>query len=135
MIITLYSKPLCPYCDGAEHYLKKNGFNYNKIDVTENAEAMEFIKGKGHRTVPQIYKDGKLLVEGGFQGLKKQSDEFFCSVENEFVPKLNDEHVGYAWIDSGTWPKPMHPGLWSTINFDAVKYKIETMEQQVQTSA
>ena len=35
MIITLYSKPLCPYCDGAEHYLKKNGFNYNKIDGPE----------------------------------------------------------------------------------------------------
>lgn len=59
---------------------------------------------------------------------------FFCSVETEFVPTLNNEHVGYAWIDSGTWPKPMHPGLWSTVNFDAVKYKIETMERLVQTS-
>lgn len=59
---------------------------------------------------------------------------FFCSVEQEFVPVLNDEHIGWAWITSGTWPKPMHPGLWSTINFDAVKNKIETIEQSVQTS-
>ena len=60
---------------------------------------------------------------------------FFCSVENEFTPVLNEEHVGYAWINSGTWPRPMHPGLWSTVNFDAVKDKIITMEQQIQTSA
>lgn len=56
---------------------------------------------------------------------------FYCSVEHEFVPELNHEHLGYAWIDSGTWPKPMHPGLWSTVNFEAVRDKILTLEQQV----
>lgn len=56
---------------------------------------------------------------------------FFCSVQKEFTPILNDEHVGWAWINTGVWPKPMHPGLWSTVNFDAVKNKIETIEQLV----
>lgn len=59
---------------------------------------------------------------------------FFCSVSSEFTPVLNHEHQGWAWIASGTWPKPMHPGLWSTVNFDAVRNKIKTVEQQVQTS-
>lgn len=59
---------------------------------------------------------------------------FFCSVEQEFVPVLNNEHIGWAWINAGTWPRPMHPGLWSTVNFDAVKNKIETIEQSVQIS-
>jgi ADP-ribose pyrophosphatase YjhB (NUDIX family) len=59
---------------------------------------------------------------------------FFCSVATEFIPVLNDEHVGYAWIDSGTWPRPMHPGLWSTVNFEAVRDKILTMELTGQTS-
>lgn len=59
---------------------------------------------------------------------------FFCSVTSEFVPTLNNEHCGYAWLDSGTWPKPMHPGLWSTVNFDAVQNKIRTVEQVVQIS-
>jgi 8-oxo-dGTP pyrophosphatase MutT (NUDIX family) len=54
---------------------------------------------------------------------------FFCVVAKEFVPTLNEEHAGYAWIDSGTNPKPMHPGLWSTINFDAVRQKIATIQQ------
>jgi ADP-ribose pyrophosphatase YjhB (NUDIX family) len=57
---------------------------------------------------------------------------FFCIVKEEFVPVLNHEHQGYAWIQSGTWPRPMHPGLWSTVNFDAVQTKISAMEQQVQ---
>lgn len=56
---------------------------------------------------------------------------FFCSVKSEFTPLLNDEHSGWAWINSGIWPKPMHPGLWSTVNFDVVKDKILTMEQLV----
>lgn len=59
---------------------------------------------------------------------------FFCTVGSEFRPILNDEHIGYAWIDSGTWPKPMHPGLWSTVNFDAVQNKILVIESSVQTS-
>lgn len=59
---------------------------------------------------------------------------FFCTVDSEFIPTLNNEHIGWAWIASGTWPKPMHPGLWSTINFDAVKEKIESIERTVQQS-
>ena len=56
---------------------------------------------------------------------------FFCTVDHEFVPVLNDEHIGWAWIDSGVWPRPMHPGLWSTVNFDAVREKIATLELSV----
>jgi ADP-ribose pyrophosphatase YjhB (NUDIX family) len=56
---------------------------------------------------------------------------FFCSVATEFVPTLNHEHTGWAWLTSGIWPKPMHPGLWSTVNFDAVQNKIQTIEQQI----
>jgi 8-oxo-dGTP pyrophosphatase MutT (NUDIX family) len=58
---------------------------------------------------------------------------FFCSVVSEFIPVLNHEHQGHAWIASGVWPKPMHPGLWSTVNFDAVQTKIAVVEQQIQT--
>jgi 8-oxo-dGTP pyrophosphatase MutT (NUDIX family) len=54
---------------------------------------------------------------------------FFCSVKDEFQPILNDEHIGWAWIGNGVWPKPMHPGLWSTVNFEAVQSKILTIQQ------
>lgn len=54
---------------------------------------------------------------------------FFCSVEHEFVPCLNEEHIGWAWIDRGYWPRPMHPGLWSTVNFEAIRDKIGQAER------
>ena len=56
---------------------------------------------------------------------------FVCVVDAEFVPVLNNEHLGYAWIDSGTWPRPMHPGLWSTVNMEAVQDKILRVEQDL----
>ena len=59
---------------------------------------------------------------------------FFCSVVKEFQPVLNNEHLAYAWVASGVFPRPLHSGLWSTVNFDAVRNKIQTVEQQVQMS-
>lgn len=59
---------------------------------------------------------------------------FFATVHHEFAPTLNNEHVGYAWIDATTWPKPMHPGLWSTLNFDVIKSKVDWLRQRVHTS-
>lgn len=56
-----------------------------------------------------------------------------CVVAEEFQPTLNHEHLGYAWIDKGTWPKPMHPGLWSTVNIEAIQDKIDTVEHYLAT--
>ena len=68
-MITLYTKPMCPYCDMAKNYLDKNEFEYETINVMENDEARTFIMNEGHRTMPQIYHNGKLLVAGGGQAL------------------------------------------------------------------
>lgn len=54
-----------------------------------------------------------------------------CVVESEFVPCLNHEHFGYAWIDRGHWPRPMHPGLWNTVNMDSIKIKLNLIETRV----
>ena len=56
---------------------------------------------------------------------------FFAVVAEEFTPELNDEHQGYAWVDSNTIPKPLHPGLWSTINIEEVKSKVKVVEESV----
>jgi ADP-ribose pyrophosphatase YjhB (NUDIX family) len=54
-----------------------------------------------------------------------------CLVSTEFQPQLNHEHLGYAWIDSQTWPRPMHPGLWSAVNFEAVQQKLKLIEDSI----
>jgi 8-oxo-dGTP pyrophosphatase MutT (NUDIX family) len=52
---------------------------------------------------------------------------FFCEVDEEFIPILNDEHVGYAWVREGQYPKPLHPGLFSTVNIDIVIEKLNSL--------
>ncbi len=52
---------------------------------------------------------------------------FFCEVEDEFIPKLNNEHVGFAWVIEGLYPKPLHPGLFSTVNIDIVIEKLNSL--------
>lgn len=60
---------------------------------------------------------------------------WICLVRDEFVPILNHEHLGYAWITAGVWPRPMHPGLWNTVNIEAIQKKIETVEVYLSTES
>lgn len=52
---------------------------------------------------------------------------FFCSIDDEFIPKLNHEHCGYAWVGKNQYPKPLHPGLFNTVNFDIVQEKLKSL--------
>ena len=52
---------------------------------------------------------------------------YVCLVDREFLPVLNHEHHGYCWIQMGHWPRPLHPGLWNTVNFQEIKTKIDTL--------
>jgi 8-oxo-dGTP pyrophosphatase MutT (NUDIX family) len=53
---------------------------------------------------------------------------FIAPVEDEFTPILNEEHRGYCWVALEDHPKPLHPGVWRTINFESVVSKIKTLE-------
>ncbi len=52
---------------------------------------------------------------------------FFCEVEEEFIPTLNDEHSGYAWCEFEAWPKPLHQGVKNSFNNKIIKAKLELM--------
>jgi 8-oxo-dGTP pyrophosphatase MutT (NUDIX family) len=73
--------------------------------------------------------DPKLIPIQKFVNNSFTYHTFFCAVDEEFVPQLNDEHVGYAWIGHDQHPKPMHPGLFSTINIDIVKEKLISLTE------
>ena len=68
-MLTLYTKNNCGYCMQAKALLKNNDIEFEEINIEENPEARDFVINEGHRTMPQIYKDGKLFVEGGYTGL------------------------------------------------------------------
>ena len=61
-------------------------------------------------------------LDGGFE-----YHTFWCRVDHEFIPELNHEHVGYAWVTEGQYPKPLHPGLFSTVNIDIVIEKLNSL--------
>jgi len=58
---------------------------------------------------------------------KFQFHTYLCLVENEFIPILNDEHDGYAWVTFTKWPKPLHLGLRNTLQNKTNQLKLETV--------
>lgn len=52
---------------------------------------------------------------------------YLCVVDNEFIPTLNGEHDGYAWVSFGKWPKPLHNGLANTLRSKTNQQKLETI--------
>ena len=52
---------------------------------------------------------------------------YLCVVGNEFIPRLNKEHNGYAWCAFNCWPKPLHNGLKNTLTNKVNLSKLETV--------
>lgn len=59
---------------------------------------------------------------------------FICLVDNEFIPKLNQEHKGYAWSGIDSYPKPLHPALFNALQLPELKSKIENVLSLLEVS-
>lgn len=55
--VTLYSKPGCSQCRATEREFKKVGVPYNYVDISEQPDALETIKGLGYLQAPVVYID------------------------------------------------------------------------------
>jgi glutaredoxin-like protein NrdH len=53
--ITVYTKPACVQCTATFQALDKRGIEYQKIDVTENPEAREYVMSLGYLGAPVVY--------------------------------------------------------------------------------
>lgn len=81
-MLTIYSKNNCPFCVMAKNYLQSKNINFLEINIEHDQEAREFIQAQGLRTVPQIFMDGKIFVEGGWSGLSKMTaDEIIAEID------------------------------------------------------
>ena len=69
--ITVYSGPMCNFCDAAKRILSRNNLNYNEIDIsTKEGLRDEMTKrANGRRTIPQIFFDEYHV--GGYQELRE----------------------------------------------------------------
>jgi mutator protein MutT len=52
---------------------------------------------------------------------------FVYVVEKEFSPVLNGESAGYAWVNIGVWPQPLHNGARLTLNKNGGTEKLHTI--------
>ena len=55
--VTIYTGPLCNYCEAAKRLLTRNNVEYKEIDISKVDGAMDEMikKANGKRTIPQIF--------------------------------------------------------------------------------
>lgn len=66
-MIILFSKKNCPNCETLKAFLESSGVDFSVSLIDYDLEAKEFLLSEGHRSVPQVYNDGKFL--GGYSDL------------------------------------------------------------------
>lgn len=54
MAITVYTKPACVQCSATYRALDKAGIEYDVIDITENAQARDYVMSLGYLQAPVV---------------------------------------------------------------------------------
>ena len=54
MTITVYSKPACVQCTATTRALDARGLNYDVVDLTQDAAAMDRVQEMGYRQAPVV---------------------------------------------------------------------------------
>jgi glutaredoxin 3 len=73
--VTIYTGPLCNYCDAAKRLLTRNNVEYKEINIATVEGAMDemIVKAKGKRTIPQIFFDDQHI--GGYDDVRALEKE------------------------------------------------------------
>ena len=73
--ITIYTGPVCNYCDAAKKLLKRNNVSYSEINIAEVDGALDEMlkKANGKRTIPQIFFDDQHI--GGYDEVRALEKE------------------------------------------------------------
>ena len=73
--ITMYTGPMCSFCDAAKRLLQRNNLSFIEIDISSKDGLMEEMikKAKGKRTIPQIFFNEYHV--GGYQELRNLEKE------------------------------------------------------------
>ena len=73
--VTIYTGPLCNYCEAAKRLLTRNKVEYKEIDISKVDGAMDEMikKANGKRTIPQIFFDDQHI--GGYDDVRALEKE------------------------------------------------------------
>ena len=69
--ITMYTCPMCNFCDAAKRLLSRNNLKYEEIDISSKDGLRDEMikKANGKRTIPQIFFDDHHV--GGYTELRE----------------------------------------------------------------
>jgi len=72
---TIYTGPMCNYCEAAKRLLIRNNVTYNEINIATVDGAMDEMikKANGKRTIPQIFFDDQHI--GGYDEVRALEKE------------------------------------------------------------
>lgn len=87
-----------------------------KMEQGENAE--QCIRRELSEEISVISKFISLMPVDIYQSKDKNFKYITCLmiVETEFTPILNNEHIGFAWVDKDNWSSLLlHPGTFKTL--------------------
>ena len=73
--VTIYTGPLCNYCEAAKKLLARNSVEYKEINIATVDGAMDemITKASGKRTIPQIFFDENHI--GGYDDVRALEKE------------------------------------------------------------
>ena len=73
--VTIYTGPLCNYCEAAKRLLTRNKVEYKEIDISKVDGAMDEMisKANGKRTIPQIFFNDQHM--GGYDDVRALEKE------------------------------------------------------------
>lgn len=63
-LLVLYTQDRCGYCVLLKNHLNEWGHSFTEKNITYNAEAKQFLREQGHKTVPQLYYAGNDMLKG-----------------------------------------------------------------------
>ena len=63
-LLVLYSQDRWGYCVLLKKHLNEWGQSFTEKNITYNAEAKQFLREQGHKTVPQLYYAGNDMLKG-----------------------------------------------------------------------
>lgn len=61
--ITIYTKPLCPFCNNLKRILKGRGIAYTDFDTEKNEPPRHVVDRDGHIPVPQVDINGRIIYD------------------------------------------------------------------------
>lgn len=110
---------------------KRHGYTWGFFGGTleKNESPYEALQRELHEEIgfmPELTKLNPLDV------YQSQDKNFFyysfaAVVQQEFMPCLNSESAGYAWVDIGKWPRPLHQGAHATLTKNRGTQKLHTI--------